>query len=141
VVLLLGACAAEPETPESQVRARMAELEQAAEDGDVGAFKALLSEHYEDAFGNDKQQITRYVAFQVLRHQRGREVILRLRDVQLIEDGRAAVTAHIGLVGAGATAALRGTVYALDLDLVHEDDGQWRVVWAQWHPAAPAELL
>ncbi len=141
VCALQVACGGTPETPEGQVRAKLAEMEAAAETGDVGAFKALLSERYEDAIGNDKQQMTAFVTFQVLRHQRGREVIVRLRDVQLIDETRAAVTAHIGLAGGGATSALRGSVYALDLDFEHEDDGEWRVTWAQWQRAAPGELL
>ncbi len=139
--ILLACGAGEPETPEGQVRARLAEMEQAAEAGDVGLFKELISERYQDALGHDKKQLSSYVTFHVLRNQRGREVILRLRDIEIVDPERAAVVAHIGLAGSGATSALRGSVYTLDLDLEREEDESWRITWAQWEPAAPAELL
>ena len=139
--VLFAACSGAPDTPEGQVRARLDAMEVAAEEGDVGAFKDLLSERYEDAMGHDKQQMSQYVTFQVLRHQRGREVLLRLRDVQVVEPTRAVVTAHVGFAGGGATTALQGSVYSLDLDFEHEEDGEWRVTWAQWQRAAPGELL
>ncbi len=139
--LLLACGASEPLTPEGQVRARMADLELAAEAGDVGELKELISERYLDAYGHDKQRLSSFVTLHVLRNQRGREIILRLRDVQILDAHSAAVVAHIGLAGAGAGSALRGSVYALELDLEREADEEWRITWAQWKPAAAAELL
>jgi hypothetical protein len=129
----------EPETPESRVRAALVAIEVAAEAGDVGAFRDLVSENYEDAFGHDKRALADYVRFHVLRHPRGREVILRVRDVQLTSESSASVMLHAGFAGAGQ-GALHADAYAIDLDLALEEDA-WRVVWAQWKPAAPAELL
>jgi hypothetical protein len=130
---------AEPETPESRVRAALAEIEAAAEAGDVGAFGELVSDAYRDGYGHDKRALADYVRFHVLRHPRGREVILRVRDIQLTSETTASVMAHAGFAGAGQD-ALRADAYALDLDLALEDDA-WRVTWAQWRPVAPAELL
>jgi len=132
------ACAA-PESPESQVRAALAQLEAASEAGDVAAFGELVSDAYQDALGHDKQQLRDFVRFQVLRSPGGREVLLRVRSVQLTSARTASVMLHAGLAGAG-DGALRGDAYAIDLDLALEDD-LWRVTWAQWRPAAPAELL
>lgn len=137
-MLLAGACA-EPETPESQVRTALSALEAAAEAGDVGAFDELVSATYQDGEGHDKQQLADFVRFHVLRHPRGREVILRVRDVQLTSDSTASVVAHAGFAGADQS-TFSADAYALDLDLAREDD-VWRVTWAQWRPAAPAELL
>ncbi len=137
VALALGC--GEEETPESQVRAALATIEAAAEAGDVGAFDDLVSATYRDAYGHDKRALADYVRFHVLAHPRGREVILRVRDVHLTSETTASVTAHAGFAGA-AQSALRADVYALDLDLALEDDA-WRVTYAEWRPAAPAELL
>ncbi len=136
---LLAAGCAEPETPEAQVRAALDAIEAAAEAGDVGAFDELVSEAYADGYGHDKQQLADYVRFHVLRHPRGREVILRVRDVQLTSETTASVMAHAGFAGA-AQSSLSADAYALDLDLALEDD-EWHVTWAQWRPVAPAELL
>jgi len=135
---LLVACA-EPETPEARVRAALAEMEAAAEAGEVGAFSELVSDAYQDALGHDKQQLRDYLRFHVLRHPRGREVMLRVRSVQLTSDSTASVMLHAGFAGAG-DGALHADAYAIDLDLALEDEA-WRVTWAQWKPAAPAELL
>lgn len=134
----LAACA-EPDSPEAQVRAALAELEAAAEAGDVAAFGERISDSYQDALGHDKQRLRDFVRFQVLRNPAGREVVLRVRDVRLTSDRTASVMLHAGLAGAGE-GALRGDAYAIDLDLGLEDD-VWRVRWAEWRPAAPAELL
>jgi hypothetical protein len=136
--LLASACSA-PETPEARVRAALAAMEAAAEQGDVGAFDELVSATYQDALGHDKRRLADYVRMHVLRHPRGREVILRVRDVQLTSANTASVAAHAGFAGA-AERALHADAYALDLDLALEDDA-WRVTWAQWRPVAPAELL
>lgn len=129
----------EPETPEARVRAALTELETAAEEGDVGAFRELVSEQYKDALGQDKRALADYVRFHVLAHPRGREVILRVREVRLTSEATASVMLHAGFAGAGQ-GALHADAYAIDLDLALEDDA-WRVRWAEWRPAAPAELL
>ncbi|HEY8123364.1 MAG TPA: hypothetical protein VII78_18745 [Myxococcota bacterium] len=137
-LLCAGACS-EPETPESRVRAALGELERAAEAGEVSEFRDLISERYRDESGHDKRALADFLRFHVLAHPDGREVILRVRDVRLTSDATASVVAHAGLAGAGQ-GALHADAYALDVDLALED-GAWRVTWAQWRPAAPAELL
>lgn len=129
----------EPETPESRVRAVLAGIEAAAEEGDVGAFEGLVSPSYRDAYGHDKRRLADYVRMHVLSHPRGRHVILRVRDVQLTSEATASVMAHAGFVGEGLD-VLRADAYALDVDLALEA-GEWRVTWAQWRSVAPAELL
>jgi hypothetical protein len=136
---LLAASCAEPETPEARVRATLAALETAAEQGDVGAFADSISASYQDPYGHDKSRLGDYVRMHVLRHPRGREVIVRVRSVQLTSETTASVMVHAGLAGAG-DGSLHADAYALDLDLALEDDA-WRVTWAQWRPVAPAELL
>jgi hypothetical protein len=139
LVALLG-CGAPPATPEQEVRAALAALEAAAEAGDAGAFAELVSADYEDPYGHDREKLRAFVAFHVMRSGRGREVVVRVRDVR-IEPGnpaRAAVTLAVGLAGAGSR--LGAEVYAVDLDLAREGDA-WRVSWAQWHTAPATDLL
>jgi hypothetical protein len=136
---LTAAACSDPETPESRVRAALAEFELAAEEGDVGAFGEFVSASYQDAYGHDKQRLADFVRLHVLSHPRGREVMLRVRDVRLTSPSTASVMAHAGFAGAGES-TLHADAYALDLDLALEGDA-WRVTWAQWRPVAPAELL
>lgn len=136
---LLG-CGSPAATPEQEVRAALAALEAAAEAGDAGAFADLVSADYQDPYGHDREKLRAFVAFHVMQSGRGREVIVRVRDVR-IEPGdptRAAVTLAVGLAGAGSRVGAE--VYAVDMDVTREGDA-WRVSWAQWHAAPATDLL
>ena len=143
MALLLG-CGAGT-TPEDEVRAALAALESAAEAGDASGFAELVSASYQDPYGHDRDRLRAFVAFHVIRSGRGREVIVRVREVRIEPStpARAAVTLAVGLAGAGSRrgpGGLGAEVYAVDLDLVREDDA-WRVAWAQWHAAPATDLL
>ncbi|MCP3986994.1 MAG: hypothetical protein GY723_21610 [bacterium] len=141
--LLFGGCDAAVETPESQVRRALDELEVAAEEGDVAGFKRLVSERYTDAQGHDKQALGSYVAFHVMRN-RNRHIVLRVRDVLVVSPGSAEVTLIAGIGGtrdSGGALSAHGDVYQIDLDLEEEGQGTWRMVWAQWKPTAATDLL
>ncbi len=132
-------------TPEDEVRAVLGALEAAAEAGDTGAFGDFVSAAYQDPYGHDREKLRAFVAFHVMRSGRGREVIVRVRDVRIEpgEPARAAVTLAVGLAGGGSArgpGGLGAEVYAVDLDLLREDDA-WRVSWAQWHAAPASDLL
>jgi hypothetical protein len=132
-------------TPEDEVRAVLGALEAAAEAGDAGAFGDFVSAAYQDPYGHDREKLRAFVAFHVMLRSRGREVIVRVRDVRIEpgEPARAAVTLAVGLAGGGSArgpGGLGAEVYAVDMDLLREDDA-WRVSWAQWHAAPASDLL
>jgi uncharacterized protein (TIGR02246 family) len=140
--LLLAAalgCAAAP-TAEQEVRGVLAALEAAAERGDASGFADLVSETYADPYGHDRERLRAFVAFHVMQSGRGREVIVRVRDVSFTDPARAVVTLDVGFAGARGARGFGAEVYAVDLDLAREDDG-WRVAWAQWRVAAATDLL
>lgn len=132
-------CARETETPEAQVRRLLARLEEAAEAGDVGAVKEHVSEAYEDPRGHDRRALGAFLSFHVMRHG-SRHLLVRVRDVALRRDGRVTVLLHAGLAGTGGRAALTAEVYEVEMDWVDED-GTWRLVWADWKPAPAGALL
>ena len=136
VLLACLGCGARP-TPEQEVRAVLAALEAAAESGRAGDFTELVSARYESPLG-DREKLRAFVAFHVMRSGRGREVIVRVRDLSFPEPTRAAVTLAVGLAGAGSRVSAE--VYAVDLDLAREADA-WRVAWAQWRAAPATDLL
>jgi hypothetical protein len=136
---VVAACGSDSQTPEARVRATLAALEEAAEAGDVGALEEHVSERYEDAYGHDRQALGAFLAFQVMRHG-SRHLLVRVRDVDLRDDGRATVRLHAGLAGTGGAAALSADVYEVEMDLL-EEDGDWRLIWAAWKPAPAGALL
>ena len=142
VALLLAAllgCGEAP-TPEQEVRAVLEALEAAAEGGDASAFADLVSAAYSDPYGHDRERLRAFVAFHLMQSGRGREVIVRVRDVSFTDETRAVVTLAVGLAGAQGARGLGAEVYAVDMDLVRED-GAWRVTFAQWRAAPATDLL
>jgi hypothetical protein len=135
----LLACGAPP-TPEQEVRAVLDVLEAAAERGDASAFAELVSPAYSDPYGHDRDGLRALVAFQVMQSGRGREVIVRVRDVSFPEPARAVVALSVGFAGSRGTLGLGAEAYAVDLDVLREGD-VWRVSWAQWHAAPATDLL
>jgi hypothetical protein len=99
-----------------------------------------VSPAYSDPYGHDREKLRAFVAFHVMQSGRGREVIVRVRDVSFTDPSRAVVALAVGLAGAQGSRGLGAEVYAVDMDLVREDDA-WRVSWAQWHAAPAADLL
>jgi hypothetical protein len=140
LVLGLLGCGSPDLSPETQVQKALAALEAAAEAGDTSAFTELVSPAYEDPYGHDREKLRTFIAFHVMRSGRGREVVVRVREIHIepSEPDRAIVTLALGLMGSGAR--LAADVYAVDMDLVREDE-VWRVAWAQWRSAPAADLL
>ena len=140
--LLLAAlcgCGAAP-TPEQEVRAVLDALEAAAEKGDASAFSSLVSSAYSDPYGHDREKLRAFVAFHVVQSGRGREVVVRIRDVSFTDESRAVVALSVGLAGSRGAGGLAAEVYAVDMDIVREADG-WRVTFAQWRRAPATDLL
>jgi len=139
------ACGGDPLSPEEKVRSTIEAMEQAAEEGDVSAFKAMVSESYEDERGNDKRSLAAYVTFHVMRND-SRHLFTRIRSIEIRDSGRAEVALVAAITGSAISgpeelAGLRADVYRIDMDLDDEGDGDWRLVWAQWKTTAPLDLL
>jgi hypothetical protein len=139
------ACGGDPLSPEEQVRAVLEGMEQAAEQGDVSAFKALVSESYEDERGYDKRSLAAYITFHVMQNAQ-RRVFTRIRSIEIRDAGRAEVVVVAAITGRAVSspeelAGLHADVYKVDMDLDDEGDGDWRLVWAQWRRTAPTDLL
>jgi hypothetical protein len=139
------ACGGDPLSPEEQVRTVIETMEQAAEDGDVSAFKAIVSESYQDHYGHDKRSLAAYVTYHVMRHSH-RRFFARVRSVEIRDEGRAEVEVVAAISGREVSGieelvGLHADVYKIDMDLDDEGDGDWRVVWAQWRRTAATDLL
>lgn len=146
--LLLGAalaCGDADSSPEDRIRARLGEIERLAEAGDVAGVKEHISESYADAAGNDRRALAAWLTFQRMQH-RNLYVWSRIQSLELGDPERAAVVVVAGMAaspisGPADLARMRADVYEIDLELVDEGRGGWRVVSASWRPANPTDLL
>ena len=142
-VQALAACPAEPDSPEAQVRALFALAEKAAEEKDAGALKELISEHYADDGGYDRQAIAGLLSFHFLRHQTI-HLLTRVHAIGFPEPTRAAATIFVAMGGTPILvvddlARVRADLYRFDFDLA--DEGDWRVTRAAWRRATPDDFL
>lgn len=137
------ACGAEPESPESRVRAVLASLERSAQTRDVGAMKEHVSASYADSHGHDARAIGGIVGMQLLRNE-SIHLLTRVRGVEIPAPGVARAVAVVAMAGAPIPGpellpAVRADLYRFDLDLA-EEDGVWRITRAAWRPATIAEF-
>jgi hypothetical protein len=144
LVALALACGGEEDTPEAAVRRTLAAIESAAGERDPGAVAEQLSVQYADAQGNDRDAVRRIAAFHLLRNQ-SVHTLVRVREVALVEPGRAEAEALVAMAGtsipdADVLATVRADLYRFLVALHEEEPGVWRVTSASWHPATPEDF-
>lgn len=138
------ACSAQPESAEAQIRALLAEMEEAAEAKEIRPLKAVVSERYADDHGNDRQAIVRLLAYHFLRNQ-SIHLLTRVAAVELPEPGRGSVTVYVAMAGGpiadvDSLTRLRADLYRFDFAL-EEIGKSWRVSRAAWRPAEARDFL
>jgi hypothetical protein len=138
-VLAMGAVAGcgGASDPEAEIRALLAQAEEAAEARDAGFFGDLLGSAYRDARGNDRGEIMRRVRGYFIANQRI-EIVSRVDEIVLQGTDAARAVVHAGMLGQRSGAALLGGVdadlYRFELELVN-DGGEWRIIGADWDRA------
>jgi hypothetical protein len=153
-VRALAACAAaasfalalacsEAETPEQQVRAVLAALEESAQQRDAGAMKEHVSDAYSDGNGNDKRTVSQLVAFHLLRNQ-SVHLLTRVQSLEIPAPAEAQASVLVAMAGTpiegpDALLAMRADLYRFDLSF-REEGGDWRIRSAEWRPAAAEDF-
>jgi hypothetical protein len=134
------ACGGAEDTPEEAVRRTLAAIEEAAGARDPGALAEHLSADYTDAQGNDRESARRLAAFHLLRNQ-SVHTLVRVREVAIVEPGRAEADALVAMAGtaipdADVLATVRADLYRFTVSLHEEEPRVWRVTSATWQPAS-----
>jgi hypothetical protein len=136
-LLLVSAGCAERDTPESRVRATIAEGERAAEARDLGGLMALISPAFQDGRGGDREELKRYLRGYFVMHQ-SVHLLTRIESVEFPYEDYARVRLTVGALGRESESAtafdLAADVHDVALELRLEGD-EWRVVRAEWRPA------
>jgi predicted small lipoprotein YifL len=135
LLLTLAALAAcgDKSSPEQQVRAVIEQMEQAAENRDVGDLKAHLSEEYRDANGMGAEAAARYARGYFIANQ-SIHLLTRVEELTFPTDGEARAQVLVGMLGRDAGAAdqwdLAAEVHTFKIALRRED-GQWKVTFLE----------
>ncbi len=143
--LPLLACWPEPGSPEGQLRALFADAEKAAEAKNTAALKDLLSDHYADRRGHDKQAIVGLIKFYFFRHK-SIHLLTQIGSPSFPKPSHAEVTLFVAMAGqpipAGAELSrLRVDLHRFDFELLRKDEGEWKVTRAEWRRAQLADFL
>jgi len=133
--LMLIACGGAPDDPEQQIRAVIFETEQAAENGSTRRVMQHVSDNYRDDRGRGKDDIRNYVrAYLLQRDNLG--LSTRIQAIEIVTQARAHAQVQLRMAdSAGQRArAVSGLGNHVDIELTFdlEDDGQWRVIRAEW---------
>jgi hypothetical protein len=136
-LLLAAAGCGEAVTPESRVRAVVAEGERAAEARDLGGLMALVAPDFQDARGGDREELRRYLRGYFVMHQ-SVHLLTRIVSVEFPYEDYARVRLTVGALGRESAAAtafdVAADVHDVALELRLEGD-EWRVVRAEWRSA------
>ena len=135
LAVLAAGCGASD--PEAEIRALLAAAEEAAEARDVGFFGGALADDYRDARGNDRAEMLRKLRGYFIANQRI-EILSRVDEIVVDDDGSARAVVHAGMVGRRAGAELidgiDADLYRFELTLVN-DGAEWQVASADFRRA------
>lgn len=126
----LAACS-DSSSPEQQVRAVIDQMEQAAEERDIGDLTSHLSEEFRDANGRNATELTRYARGYFIANQ-SIHLLTRIEELTFPTDGEARAQVAVGMLGRNAADQwdLAAEVHTFKIALRREDD-DWRVVFVE----------
>ena len=137
LAVLVTGCS-ERSTPETQVRALVAEGERAAEARDLSGIMDLVAPAFEDGQGGGRDELKQYLRGYLVAHQ-AIHLLTKVESVEFPYRDMAKVSLTLGTLGRDAAAAtafdLAADVYDVELEL-KLDDGEWLVTRASWRPAS-----
>lgn len=132
---LLAACS-DSGSPEQQVRAVIEQMEQAAENRDIGELASHLSQDYRDANGMDAEEAARYARGYFIANQ-SIHLLTRVEELTFPTEGEARAQVLVGMLGRDSAASdqwdLAAEVHTFKIALRHEDD-EWKVSFLEVMP-------
>lgn len=144
VASFTGACSSERDSPEAQVRALLAQGEAAAEKKESGVLRQLISEKYSDSQGQDKKAVEAILRYYFLRNQ-SIHLFTRIRQINFPQPDLAQADVMVAMAGQPISDAeelerLRADLHRFEITLARED-GEWKVMRAEWRRAEFADFL
>jgi outer membrane biogenesis lipoprotein LolB len=136
VMSLLSACGA-PDSPESQVRKAVAQMETAVEARSTSDVLEWLSDSYQDGYGGTRQDASQYLRGYFIANQ-SIHLLTRVDSVEFPIPEEARVKLSVGMVGREAAGSndwnLAAELYDFDVTMKQQDAG-WKVTYVKWQRA------
>ena len=145
-LMQLSGCSTEaPPSPEDRIRQLFDEAELAVESRDLVKAAGMISADYLDASHRNYQQLRSLLAGYFLRHKTI-HLMKSLESLVLLGERQAQAMLYVGVAGARNESAeslgqWAGDLIRLEVELVLDEDDEWRLSAAQWRRASRGELL
>jgi hypothetical protein len=143
-LLPLVSCSPQKDSPDAQVRALFARAETAAEQKDLAALRPMLSDKYADGEGRDKKAIEAVLRFYFLRNQ-AIHLFTRIQSIEFPEASRARAVVLVAMAGGPIKNGQELERLHADLNrfviTLAREDGEWKVIGAEWRRAEPGDFL
>jgi ketosteroid isomerase-like protein len=142
---LFVSCSGNVETPEQQLKQLVEAAELAVEARDLSAAMAFVDPDYKDLHAREWPQIRGLLAGYLLRHP-SIHILSKVDRIELIGETGAEMVLLAGLAGSTKEAETpfsqwRGRLIRLDLSFRRNQDGDWRLLKADWRPAQREDFV
>lgn len=129
--ILLAGCGGSAVGPEEALRAWVATAVAAAEDKDRRKLLSMISAHYADGRGNDRDAIDRTLRIYFLRQDQ-LVLVSKIDRIDVSAGTAADIEMTLGMAGTNNSAlGLSADAYRFGLELVQEG-GDWILIGARW---------
>ena len=116
---------------EAELRAWVAEAEEAAENKRRRELLDKVSTNYSDARGNDRERLGERLLVLMLKQQ-SVSLLTSIDRVKVFDGTAAELDVSVAMAGIGSSALdLNADAYRFELELEKEDDG-WQLIAARW---------
>lgn len=144
LILLCTVACGKTETPEAQIRALMSAAAAAAEKKEVATLRAMVSDKYSDAQGQDKRGVEGVLRIYFLRNE-SLNLFTRTASVAFPEKDKAVAVVYVGMAAQPVATAqelerLRADLYRFEMTFAKEEK-TWRVARAEWRPAELGDFI
>ncbi len=144
VFFSVSACSSGKDSPEAQVRTLITQAESAAEKKDSGALRRLVSEKYSDSQARDKKIVESIFRFYFLRNE-AIHLFTRVQQISFPQQDVAQAVVMVAMAGQPISAAenlerVRADLHRFEITWAREN-GEWKVVRAEWRRAEFADFL
>ncbi|MCR4347120.1 MAG: hypothetical protein NUV55_07965 [Sulfuricaulis sp.] len=144
ILLSTAACSPGKDSPETQVRALIAQAESAAEKKDSGTLRRYVSEKYTDSQGQDKKAIEAILRYYFLRNETI-YLFTRVQQISFPQPDMAHALVMVAMAGQPISAVeelerVRADLHRFEITWMREN-GEWRVTRAEWRRAEFADFL
>jgi len=140
---LVVGCGSNDTDPEAQLRQVIEQMQQAAEQRQIGDLMAHVSETYSDDAGQGWKQVRAAIQLQFIRNPKIHTLkLVKFLEIENAQHATATVLVAMAgrpISGASALGSLRADL--LRFDLLFEFEDHWKLTNARWSPANATDFL